>query len=113
MAIDLGQKPVPDATIIYKFRHLMERHNLAGELFCLVDVYTGSERHEAVPRHDCGCHDHQCARLYKEHIQDEKLGDAPDSRGQPMCMISNSWMSCRTGRKPAGGVMHHIQVKRL
>ena len=39
VGIDLGKEPVPDETTICKFRHLMERHNLGGELFQLVNVY--------------------------------------------------------------------------
>ncbi len=39
VGIDLGKEPVPDETTILKFRHLMERHNLADELFRLVNVY--------------------------------------------------------------------------
>ena len=39
VGIDLGKEPVPDETTICKFRHLMERHNLGGELFRLVNVY--------------------------------------------------------------------------
>lgn len=39
VGIDLGNEPVPDATTICDFRHLMERHNLGDELFRLVNVY--------------------------------------------------------------------------
>ncbi|WP_080639457.1 IS5 family transposase [Teredinibacter turnerae] len=39
VGIDLGREPVPDETTICKFRHLMERHNLGGELFRLVNEY--------------------------------------------------------------------------
>lgn len=39
VGIDLGKEPVPDETTILNFRHLMERHNLADELFGLVNVY--------------------------------------------------------------------------
>jgi len=39
VGIDLGKEPVPDETTILNFRHLMERHNLADELFRLVNVY--------------------------------------------------------------------------
>lgn len=39
VGIDLCQEPVPDETTICKFRHLMERHNLGGELFQLVNQY--------------------------------------------------------------------------
>lgn len=33
VGIDLGREPVPDETTIYKFRHLLEAHNLGTELF--------------------------------------------------------------------------------
>lgn len=39
VGIDLGREPVPDETTILNFRHLMERYNLGGELFRLVNVY--------------------------------------------------------------------------
>ena len=39
VGIDLGKEPAPDETTILNFRHLMERHNLADELFRLVNVY--------------------------------------------------------------------------
>lgn len=39
VGIDLGNEPVPDETTICKFRHLMERHNLGGQLFQLVNEY--------------------------------------------------------------------------
>nr|WP_045859521.1 IS5 family transposase [Teredinibacter purpureus] len=39
VGIDLGKEPVPDETTMCKFRHLMERHNLGGELFRLVNAY--------------------------------------------------------------------------
>jgi len=34
--IDLGREPVPDATTILKFRHLLERHNLGQTIFAEV-----------------------------------------------------------------------------
>ena len=37
--IDLSKEPVPDETMILKFRHLMERCNLGDEMFRLVNVY--------------------------------------------------------------------------
>ncbi|HHK0610877.1 TPA: IS5 family transposase [Pseudomonas aeruginosa] len=33
VGIDLGREPVPDATTLLKFRRLLERHELGGELF--------------------------------------------------------------------------------
>ena len=35
--IDLGREPVPDATTILKFRHLLERHELGRAIFAEVD----------------------------------------------------------------------------
>ena len=37
--IDLGREPVPDETMICKFRHLMERKNLSDALFSRVNEY--------------------------------------------------------------------------
>ena len=39
VGIDLGEEPAPDETTIYKFRHLMERHNLGDRLFYMVNQY--------------------------------------------------------------------------
>ena len=39
VGIDLGREPAPDETTICKFRRLIERHNLGGRLFGLVNVY--------------------------------------------------------------------------
>ena len=39
VGIDLGAEPVPDETTICKFRHLLEAHNLGGELFRLINDY--------------------------------------------------------------------------
>ena len=32
VGIDLGQEPVPDETTVCKFRHLLEEHNLGGQM---------------------------------------------------------------------------------
>ena len=39
VGIDLGREPVPDETTILNFRHLMEKHHLADELFHIVNTY--------------------------------------------------------------------------
>lgn len=39
VGIDLGREPVPDETTILKFRHLLEAHNLGGQLFVLIGQY--------------------------------------------------------------------------
>jgi len=42
VGIDLGREPVPDETTILNFRHLLERHDLARELFERVNAYLAS-----------------------------------------------------------------------
>ena len=37
--IDLGREPVPDETTVCKFRHLLEEHNLGGEMLETVNLH--------------------------------------------------------------------------
>lgn len=39
VGIDLGREPVPDATTICKFRHLLEAHKLGAQLFARIGEY--------------------------------------------------------------------------
>ena len=39
VGIDLGREPVPDETTILNFRHLLERHDLCGEILREVNEY--------------------------------------------------------------------------
>ena len=39
VGIDLGREPAPDETTVCKFRHLLEAHNLGGQLFTLIGEY--------------------------------------------------------------------------
>jgi transposase, IS5 family len=39
VGIDLGREPVPDETTICKFRHLLEEHNLGGEMLGTVNLH--------------------------------------------------------------------------
>jgi len=39
VGIDLGQEPVPDETTVCKFRHLLEQHQLGGEMLETVNVH--------------------------------------------------------------------------
>jgi len=41
--IDLGREPVPDETTVCKFRHLLEEHNLGGEMLETVNRYLQSQ----------------------------------------------------------------------
>jgi len=37
--VDLGKEPAPDETTVCKFRHLLEEHNLGGEMLETVNLY--------------------------------------------------------------------------
>jgi len=39
VGIDLGREPAPDETTVCNFRHLLEAHNLGGQLFVLINAY--------------------------------------------------------------------------
>ena len=39
VGIDLGHEPVPDETTVCKFRHLLEEHNLGGEMLETVNLH--------------------------------------------------------------------------
>jgi hypothetical protein len=42
VGIDLGREPVPDATRVCRFRHLLEEHGLGGEILQTVNLYLHS-----------------------------------------------------------------------
>ena len=43
VGIDLGREPVPDETTVCKFRHLLEEHQLGGEMLETVNLYLESK----------------------------------------------------------------------
>jgi IS5 family transposase len=63
VGIDLGCEPAPDETTVCKFRHLLEKHGLAKELF------------KAVNRHLHG----KCMKLSQGTIVDATILGAPSS----------------------------------
>ena len=42
VGIDLGREPVPDETTVCKFRHLLEEHDLGGQILETVNLYLQS-----------------------------------------------------------------------
>src|SRR6516164_10013024 len=42
VGIDLGREPVPDETMVCKFRHLLEEHGIGGEILQTVNLYLQS-----------------------------------------------------------------------
>ena len=67
VGIDLGREPAPDETTVCKFRHLLEKHGLAKELF------------KAVSRH---LHD-KGLKLSQGTIVDATILGAPSSGSTP------------------------------
>lgn len=43
VGIDLGHEPVPDETTICKFRHLLETHQLGGQLFARIGTQLAAQ----------------------------------------------------------------------
>jgi IS5 family transposase len=43
VGIDLGREPVPDETTVCKFRHLLEQHQLGGQILEAVNLYLQSQ----------------------------------------------------------------------
>jgi hypothetical protein len=86
VGIDLGREPVPDETMICKFRHLLEAHNLGERLFALIREYLGRARREGQPGDHRGCHHHQCSQFDQESPKETGSGYASDKEGQPVVL---------------------------
>jgi len=94
VGIDLGKEPVPDETTICKFRHLMERHNLGGELFQLVNVYL----------------EENGLRLNRGTIVDATIIDAPRSTKNKERQRDTDMESTQKGNQWYFGMKTHIGV---
>jgi IS5 family transposase len=95
--IDLGEEAVPDETTVCKFRHLLEKHNLAGALFGCVQVPLARQRCADQHRHHCGRHDHQRAFFDEEREAAARPRDAPDQERKPVVL----WDESARGRPAA------------
>ncbi len=49
---------LPDRTTIMNFRHLLEQHQLARQLFKTINRWLSRSRRHDDPRHFGGCHHH-------------------------------------------------------
>lgn len=92
--IDLGKEPVPDETTICKFRHLMERHNLGGELFQLVNIYL----------------EENGLKLNRGTIVDATIIDAPRSTKNEKHQRDPDMASVQKGNQWYFGMKAHIGV---
>ena len=57
---------MPDETTVCRFRHLLEEHDLARQLFDEVQRHLADKGLKGGDRHDRRRHDHQCAVLDQE-----------------------------------------------
>ena len=94
VGIDLGKEPVPDETTICKFRHLMERHNLGGELFRLVNEYL----------------EENGLKLNRGTIVDATIIDAPRSTKNKGRQRDPDMASTRKGNQWYFGMKTHVGV---
>jgi len=94
VGIDLGREPVPDETTICKFRHLMERHNLGGELFRLVNAYL----------------EENGLKLNRGTIVDATIIDAPRSIKNKKHQRDPDMASTKKGNQWYFGMKAHIGV---
>lgn len=84
VGIDLGREPVPDETTILNFRHLLERHELCGEITTRTERVSGHARLTDFHRHNRRRDHHACAVLDEERGEGARSRDAPDTQRQPM-----------------------------
>ena len=92
--VDLGRESMPDETTICKFHHLMEKHNLGGRLFELVNVYLREKG----------------LRLNRGTIVDASIIDAPSSTKNKRRQRDPQMHQTRKGKQWYFGMKAHIGV---
>ena len=78
VGVDLGVAPAPDETTICRFRHLLEKHDLGGEMLEAVNLHLASQGHPDRDRHDRRCDHYSCAFVDQERKRRARPGDASD-----------------------------------
>jgi IS5 family transposase len=81
--LSLARGTVPDEATILNFRHLLEQHGLAREIFDAVKAPAGGGV-TAATRHDRRCDDHLGSEFDEEQHGRTRPGDAPDPEGEPV-----------------------------
>src|SRR3954447_17215842 len=84
--LSLARGKVPDETTILNFRHLLERHGLAREIFDTVKAHHSGSGPSAATGHDRGCDDHLGAEFDQEQHRRARPRDAPAEEGQSMVL---------------------------
>jgi IS5 family transposase len=82
--VDLGMAAAPDETTILRFRHLLEQHDLGGEMLMTVNRYLETKG----IRISTGTivDDHRCALIDQEQQEGTRPRDASDQEGQPVVL---------------------------
>ncbi|EQD58933.1 transposase IS4 family protein, partial [mine drainage metagenome] len=86
VGIDLGREGAPDETTVCKFRHLLEKHGLAEQLFAAVSEHLKRHGMKLSQGTIVDCDDHRGATLDEEQGQVARYRDAPDEEGQPVVL---------------------------
>lgn len=84
--LELGEDAIPDESTILRFRHLLERHGLAGKLFAIVGEHPGSQGAGGEVGDDRGCHDHCRPAVDQEQGQGARSRDAADPPGPGLAL---------------------------
>ena len=85
VGIDLGREPVPDETTVCKFRHLLEEHQLGGQMLEPVNVHL--QARECALRPGPSWMRPSCTRPVRPRTgAGARSGDAPDEEGQAVVL---------------------------
>jgi IS5 family transposase len=82
--IDLGREPVPDATTVCRFRHLLEAYDLGQPLFDEVQRHLAAKGLKVATGTIVDVTINQCAVVDQECRKGARSRDAPDEEGQPV-----------------------------
>ena len=77
---------MPDETTVCKFRHLLEEHELGGEMLETVNLHLARQRGADHDRDDRRRDHHSCAQFDQEPGAEARPGDAPDEEGQAVVL---------------------------
>ena len=83
--LDAGITRLPDETTILRFRHLLERHHLAGPMLASINELLRSKQGlDAASRHGGRCDADRSTEFDQERRRRARSGDASDQKGQPV-----------------------------
>lgn len=106
VGIDREREPAPDEATARKFRHLLEKHGSAAQLFKAVNQHIHEQRPKLPRRYNRGCHGPRYALVDKESRQVERPADASRQTRK-----GNQWyfgMKAHVGVNERTGLIHNV-----